>query len=80
MNSSGMARPLTAQDVIYLSQQGVAPDVIQAMQTPRVAQAPAPVVGPAPGPVIIEEHYYPPPYRRHWHPGPRVGWGISFSG
>jgi hypothetical protein len=39
--------------------------------------------------VIIEEYhygrpyYYPPPHfhyhHRHYH-GPRVGWGISFSG
>jgi hypothetical protein len=92
VNNSGMAQPVTAQDVIYLTQQGVSPDVIQAMQTPRVAQAPAAIVAPPPGPVIIEEYHYGPPYycpphhfhydhhhHRHHH-GPRVGWGISFSG
>jgi hypothetical protein len=88
VNNSGVAQPVTAQDVIYLTQQGVSSDVIQAMQTPRVAQAPVHVVPPPPGPVIIEEYHYgrpycPPPhyhfYHGHHH-GPRVGWGISFSG
>src|SRR5262245_61100355 len=58
VNNSGMAQPVGAQDVIYLTQQGVAPDVIQAMQTPRLAQAPPAVIGPPPGPVIIEEYHY----------------------
>jgi hypothetical protein len=88
VNNSGMAQPVNSQDVIYLTQQGVAPDVIQTMQTPRVAQVPPPVVAPPPGPVIIEEYHYgrpyPPPYfHYHHHPRhchPHVGWGISFSG
>jgi hypothetical protein len=88
VNNSGVAQPVTAQDVIYLHQQGVATEVIQAMQTPRVAQA-APIVA-APPPVVVEEYHYGPPYwygprhefyyhhhRRHHHP--RVGWGVSFS-
>ena len=50
VNSSGLAQPPSAQDVIYLTQQGVAPDVIQAMQTPRVAQVPV-QIAPPPGPV-----------------------------
>ncbi len=91
VSNSGMAQPVTAQDVIYLTQQGVAPDVIQAMQTPRVAQAAPGFIAPPPRPVIIEEHHYGPAYshphhfhyyhhhHRHHH-GPRVGWGISFSG
>lgn len=87
VNNSGMAQPVTAQDVIYLTQQGVPSDIIQAMQAPRVAQAPVQVVAP-PGPVIIEEYHYgrpyycPPPHYHFYHdrPGPRVGWGISFSG
>ena len=89
VNNSGMAQPVTAQDVIYLTQQGVSPDVIQAMQTPRVAQGAASVVVPPPGPVIIEEYHYgrpycPPPhyhyYHHHHHHHPRVGWGVTFSG
>jgi hypothetical protein len=94
VNNSGMAQPPSAQDVIYLTQQGVAPEVIQAMQSPRVAQVPV-QVAPPPTPVIIEEYHYGRPYgyppyhhfdfhhhhhhhRRHGHG--RVGWGISFSG
>jgi hypothetical protein len=92
VNNSGMAQPVGAQDVIYLTQQGVPPEVIQAMQTPRVAHAPAFVApGPPPTPVIIEEYHYgrpfwgPPPHypldhHGHHHHGPRVGWGVSFSG
>ena len=92
VNNSGVAQPVGAQEVIYLTQQGVTPDVIQAMQTPRVAQVPVHVVPPPPGPVIIEEYpygrpYYGPPYHHHFYHhrhrrnhGPRVGWGISFSG
>ena len=101
VSNSGMAQPMGAQDVIYLTQQGVPPDVIQAMQTPRVAAVPVVPGDPLgrgypPGPVIIEEHYYgrpyycPPPHhhfyyhghrhRHHRGHGPRVGWGISFSG
>jgi len=86
VNSSGVAQPITAQDVIYLTQQGVSPDVIQAMQTPRVAQAQAVVApGPPPGPVVFEDVYYgpppcyPPPFYRHGPCSPRVGWGVSFS-
>jgi hypothetical protein len=91
VNNSGVAQPVTAPDVIYLHQRGVATEVIQAMQSPRVAQAPVTpvtVVQPAPAPIIVEE-YYPGPYfigrPRHFHHfhhrqrGPRVGWGVSFS-
>jgi hypothetical protein len=88
VNNSGVAQPVTSQDVIYLHQQGVSPDVIQAMQTPRVAQAPAAVVVPPPGPVVVEEVVYGPPpycapphfhYYHHHHHHPHVGWGVSFS-
>ena len=47
INTSGVAQPVGAQDVIYLTQQGVPPEVIQAMQTPRVAQAPTVVIAAA---------------------------------
>jgi hypothetical protein len=82
VNNSGMAQPVGPQDVIYLTQQGVSPDVIQAMQTPRVAQAPPAVVVPPPRPVIVEEyrpspHFY---YHHHHRHRPRVGWGVTFSG
>jgi hypothetical protein len=85
VNNSGVSQPVSAQDVIYLHQQGVAPEVIQAMQTPRVAQAPPTPVFAAPPPVVVEEYYEPPYwygpphyyYGRHCH-HPRVGWGVSF--
>jgi hypothetical protein len=86
VSNSGMVQPVAAQDVIYLTQQGVGPDVIQAMQTPRLAQAPpAAVVVPPPGPVIIEEYrpYHPAPhfyYHHHHRHRPRIGWGVTFSG
>jgi hypothetical protein len=87
VNNSGTVQPVGAQDVIYLTQQGVPPEVIQVMQTPRVAQAPVPIVPSPPEPVIIEEYhhgtpgYCPPPYLHyHHHHGPRFGWGVSFSG
>jgi hypothetical protein len=89
VRNSGVAKPVSANDIIYLHQQGVASEVIEAMNNPPPAQS-APVrVGSRPAPVIIEEHYYsdpfwcPPPrfhYRHHHHHSPHVGWGIHFSG
>ncbi len=57
VRTSGVVRPISASDVIYLHQQGVAIDVIQAMQTPTVVNRPL-VASP---PVFVEEHYYGPP-------------------
>ena len=86
INHSGVAQPISAHDVIYLTQQGVAPEVIQAMQTPRVAQVQQAVfVPPPPGPIVVEDVYYgpppcyPPPYCHYGPCGPRVGLGVSFS-
>jgi hypothetical protein len=87
VRTSGMSRPLSAADVIYLHNAGVATDVIQIMQTPP-APAAAPMVAQGP-PVIVEEHYYPGPWyygphfgyyhhhRRACGPGPHVSWGVS---
>lgn len=91
IHSAGVAQPIGPQDVIHLTQQGVSADVIQALQTPRVAEAPVPLVPPPPppSPVIIEEYdcgppyFLPPPhfhYHHHRHGGPRIGWGVSVSG
>jgi hypothetical protein len=88
VNNSGMVQPVTAPDVIYLHQRGVSSEVIQAMQTPRVAAVtPVAVVTPEPPPLIVEEYYgrpyyFGPPQHFHYHhhrPGPRVGWGVSIS-
>jgi Glycine zipper len=71
VRTSGMAQPLTASDVIYLHNQGVATDVIQIMQTPPAPTAVAAV----PQPVVVEEHYYDPPC---WY-GPRIGYYHGFG-
>ena len=84
INTSGVAQPVSAQDVIYMSQQGVPTDVIQTMQTPRVAQAPVYAV-PPPGPVVIEGYgppgYWGPQYH-YYHPRPcpppNVGIGFTY--
>ena len=82
VRTSGMARPLTASDVIYLHNNGVAADVIAVMQSPPAQVAPVPMVAAAP-PVIVQEHYYSPAYyHSHWGPrhcGPSggVSWGVS---
>lgn len=75
VQSSGVAAPITTQDVIYLHQQGVATPVIQAMQTPAT---PAPVAA-APPTVVVEEvhHFGPPVYYGPPPCGPRVGFGVS---
>ena len=82
IRTSGVAKPLSAQDVIYLHNQGVATDVIQAMQTPTVPNGP--VVAGRP-PVIVEEPLYGPPacYGPHYgyyrHRGPQLGWGVTIA-
>lgn len=90
VRTSGMSRPLSANDVIFLHNNGVSSDVIQTMQTPPPPQGP-PLVAAAPPvqPVIVEERYYadpflgpPPPfYGPHCFgpPGPRVSWGVSVA-
>jgi hypothetical protein len=84
VRTSGMVRPVTAQDVIYLHQNSVPADTIAVMQNPPTpATAPVPMVAAAPAPVIVEEHYYGPSYcgpswrHHHYHRGPSVSWGIS---
>ncbi len=81
VRTSGMSRPLTAADVIYLHNQGVATNVIQMMQTP-----PAPVAVAQGPPVVVEEHYYGGPgwgpcWGPHYgyHRGPRCGPRTSFG-
>jgi hypothetical protein len=70
VNASGMVQPLTVQDVIYLHDQGVSNDVIQAMQNPRVAQYAPQVVRVVPPreTVIIEDNSWGSPYcYPHYH-------------
>jgi hypothetical protein len=85
VRAHGMAAPLAAGDLIFLQQQGVSSNVVQAMQSgprPVVVHEVAP-----PPPVIVEEHYYGPhPYwgyhhrpHYHHHHRPGVSWGFSYS-
>lgn len=85
VRNHGMAAPLQAGDLIMLSQQGVSPLVVQAMQAPPVVQ---PVAYPAPvaAPVIVQERFVAgPPYWGYYHCHPRhyhrpgVSWGVSVS-
>ena len=85
VDTSGVANPLSAGDVIALHQQGIPTNVIQTMQSvsnrPPVQTAAAP-----PSTVIVHEPYYPPPVYcgppgwhrvRHCPPPGRVAWGVS---
>ena len=87
VRTSGVTQPLAASDVIYLHEQGVSTDVIQAMQNPPVANPPMIAGRP---PVIVEEHYYGRPacyaphfnYHHGFHRGgrrPRTSFGFSIS-
>jgi hypothetical protein len=76
VRTSGMARPLSAQDVIYLSQSGVSPDVITVMQTPP-PQVAAPAVAAPATPVIVEQPYYDPYWGPRYCRAPGVSWGVT---
>ena len=87
IRTSGVSHPLAASEVIYLHEQGVATDVIQAMQNPPTINAPMMAGRP---PVIVEEHYYGRPacYAPHigYHHGfyrggcrPRTSFGFSIT-
>src|SRR5262249_5205993 len=76
LNANGLARPLQANDIIYLQQNGISPGVIDAMQRTRVAVAqPAGAVvvpgGPPPGAVVVAGpgYYYGPRYYGYYHHG-----------
>ncbi len=77
VNNNGVARPLTAADITYLTQNSVSNNVIQAMQNPaRQPPPPAVVVQEPPPPVIVEERYYDPWYGPHYYrPYPYYGYG-----
>src|SRR5262245_25242868 len=76
VSANGVARPLVANDIIFLQQNGVSPPVIAAMQQPRVVAAQPVVVGPPP-PVVVAQPYYGHYYRPYY--GPRVAWGVSVA-
>ena len=81
--SNGLQRPVQANDVIYMQQNGVTPHVISVMQQTRVAVASAPgtVVVPAgPPAVVVADPYYGPGWG-YYRPydGPHVAWGVSVA-
>jgi hypothetical protein len=83
IRSRGITAPLQTNDVIYLHQQGVSPNVIEAMQSTPVATAmlvpPGPYYYPPPpdGAVYVGgDYYYGHPH--YYYPPPRVGIGIGF--
>ncbi len=85
VRTSGVQRPLSADDVIFLHNNGVSTDVITVMQNPPARTAVASV----PPPVVVEEHYYGPPpcgplhcsphfgYYHHARRRPRTSFGFS---
>ena len=81
--SNGLQRPLQANDVIYMQQNGVSPHVISVVQQTRVATAgpPGAVVVPAgPPAVVVADPYYGPGWG-YYRPydGPHVAWGVSVA-
>jgi hypothetical protein len=82
VRSHGVIAPLQSNDVIFLTQQGVSPRVISAMQQPVQSGPPMIVRGASP-PVIVEEyHYGPPPVfwgPPHCHRRSNVSWGVAFG-
>ncbi len=92
IRANGVQRPLTAQDIILLQQQGVSTRVIAAMQEAAQARPSAQAVQPAPpaapyaGPVIVEQYHYGPWWPPHWWwhyppwpPRSRFSWGIAIG-
>ena len=86
IRNHGAARPLQANDLIVLQQQGISPNVVQALQS-----APPPQVGGPPGVVIAQPYpvpppvywgpppyaYYPPPYYYGPYRRPGVHWAVG---
>jgi osmotically inducible lipoprotein OsmB len=77
LNANGLARPLQANDIIYLQQNGINPGIIDAMQRTKVAMAqpagPVVVAGPPPPSTVVVASpgfYYGP----HWGYYRRGGW------
>jgi hypothetical protein len=73
LSADGLARPLQANDIVYLQQNGVSPGIIDAMQHTRVAVVTPPpraILMPAnPPSVIVADPYYYGPYygRPYWY-------------
>ncbi len=93
INSNGVARRLTADDLVALKSSGVSNNVISAMQTARPAAGRPGTFGPPrhPGVLVEERWIHPPPvyhYNRprprhfvphHFHHDYRPSWGLSID-
>lgn len=86
IRAHGSARLPTTDDVIMLTQNGVSPEVIKAMQIPPSPPASAaPVVVQQTPPVVVHEYSYGPPWRpyhHYWRRPPRrpgVSWGVTIG-
>lgn len=66
VRSHGMLTPITANDIIWLQQNGVSPRVIATMQE---VQPPPTVIVEQPAPVVVGGYYYGRPYypRRYYY-------------
>ena len=81
INNNGIQRPLQTQDIIYLQQSGVSPQVVQVMQNPIRPPQTVVVQQPPPQTVIVEDGYYHPYYRPYYYrppPQPTIGVGVAF--
>ena len=63
IRTHGMATPLTANDIIWLQQNRVSPQVIATMQ--EVPPPPPAVIVEQPAPVVVGGYYYDRPYHPH---------------
>ncbi|QGJ69076.1 Hypothetical protein PBC10988_7420 [Planctomycetales bacterium 10988] len=79
IRGNGMVAPLTTNDLVYLNNAGVSPNVIAVMQEPPPAppRQPViveerPVVVHQPAPVVVHE-YWGPPRHHYCHPPRRAG-------
>ncbi len=67
VNNNGISRPLQTGDLIALKENGVSPNVVQAMQNPSRPPPPV-IVQQAPPPVYVDGGYYDPYYRPYYRP------------
>jgi hypothetical protein len=73
INRSTSMTPITAQEVIYLHDQGVNEQVIQAMLTPGAANSRAEVARAMPPRILILED----PWWPYYYPYPRYGFAYG---
>ena len=75
INRSTNMQPISAQDVIYMHEQGVSEQVIQAMLTPGAADTRAEVAQAMPRHIyIVRDPYWP-----YYYPYPRYGYVYSYG-